>query len=97
MFRRGGPANDGIMTGLVNRTKHADNPFVTGIGKRTDVLAPEFETILDKYTPKTRLPLGAVGAALVGGTPIRDALTAGYTDFAKRDDAREAAIRGGAV
>jgi len=97
MFRRGGSTNDGIMSGLTDRTKHADNPFVTGIGKRTDVLAPEFETILDKYTPKTRLPLGAVGAALVQGTPIKQAITSGYTDFTKRDDAREAAVRTGAA
>jgi hypothetical protein len=97
MFRRGGSTNDGIMSGLTDRTKHANNPFVTGIGKRTDVLAPEFETILDKYTPKTRLPLGAVGAALVQGTPIKQALTSGYTDFTKRDDAREAAVRTGAA
>ena len=33
MFRRGGSSNEGIMTGLVDRTKHADNPFVTGIGQ----------------------------------------------------------------
>ena len=33
MFRRGGSPNQGIMTGLVDRTKHADDPFVTGIDR----------------------------------------------------------------
>ena len=45
--------------------------------------------------PKTRLPLGAVGAALVSGAPVRDALTTGYADFVRRDDARRAAAEKG--
>ena len=93
MFRRGGSTNDGIMSGLVDREKRSTGDF---IGKARE-FTPELESLLREFTPKTRLPLGAVGAALVQGTPIRDALTAGYTDFAKRDDAREAAIRSGAV
>jgi len=97
MFRRGGPANDGIMTGLVNRTKHADNPFVTGIGKRTDVLAPEFETILDKYTPKTKLPIGELGLNLASGMSFTDALRDPYKRFTTADDAREAAVKTGAA
>tara|TARA_R100001163_G_C5018062_1_gene161733 strand:- start:44 stop:850 length:807 start_codon:yes stop_codon:yes gene_type:complete len=97
MFRRGGPANDGIMTGLVDRTKHADNPFVTGIGKRTDVLAPEFETILDKYTPKTKLPIGELGLNLASGMSFTDALRDPYKRFTTADDAREAAVKTGAA
>jgi len=93
MFRRGGSTNDGIMSGLVDRDKRSTGDF---IGKARE-FTPELESLLREFTPKTRLPLGAVGAALVQGTPIRDALTAGYTDFTKRDDAREAAIRGGAA
>ena len=93
MFRRGGSTNDGIMSGLVDRDKRSTGDLIG----RARELTPELESLLREFTPKTRLPLGAVGAALVGGTPIRDALTAGYTDFAKRDDAREAAIRGGAA
>ena len=93
MFRRGGSTNDGIMSGLVDRDKRSTGDF---IGKARE-FTPELESLLREFTPKTRLPLGAVGAALVQGTPIRDALTAGYTDFTKRDDAREAAIRSGAV
>ena len=34
-----------------------------------------------------------MGAALVSGAPIRDALTTGYADFIRRDDARRAAAR----
>ena len=93
MFRRGGPTNDGIMSGLVDR----EQKQFGDVAGRARELTPELESLLREFTPKTRLPLGAVGAALVQGTPIRDALTAGYTDFAKRDDAREAAIRSGAV
>ena len=93
MFRRGGSTNDGIMSGLVDREKKSTGDLIG----RARELTPELESLLREFTPKTRLPLGAVGAALVGGTPIRDAITAGYTDFTKRDDAREAAIRGGAA
>ena len=93
MFRRGGSTNDGIMSGLTDREKRSTGDF---IGKAREY-TPELESLLREFTPKTRLPLGAVGAALVQGTPLRDALTAGYTDFTKRDDAREAAIRSGAV
>ena len=93
MFRRGGSTNDGIMSGLVDREQKSTGDLIG----RARELTPELESLLREFTPRTRLPLGAVGAALVGGTPIRDALTAGYTDFTKRDDAREAAIRSGAV
>ena len=93
MFRRGGSTNDGIMSGLVDREQKSTGDLIG----RARELTPELESLLREFTPKTRLPLGSVGAALVGGVPIRDALTAGYTDFAKRDDAREAAIRGGAA
>ena len=105
MFKRGGTVNNGIMTGIVDRTKHADDPFVTGIGKRTDVLAPEFETILDKYTPKTRLPIGQLGLNLASGKFAGDgflqnlvgSLQDPYRQFTKADDAREAAVRTGAA
>ena len=93
MFRRGGSTNDGIMSGLVDREKKQFGD----VAGRARELTPELESLLREFTPKTRLPLGAVGAALVQGTPIRDALTAGYTDFTRRDDKREAAIRSGAA
>ena len=94
MFRRGGSTNDGIMSGLTDREQYSN---AGKVGQSARDYISQFEPILREFTPKTRLPLGAVGAALVQGTPIRDALTAGYTDFTKRDDAREAAIRSGAV
>ena len=93
MFRRGGSTNDGIMSGLVDREQKSTGDLIG----RARELTPELESLLREFTPKTRLPLGAVGAALVQGTPIKQAITSGYTDFTKRDDAREAAIRSGAV
>ena len=93
MFRRGGSTNDGIMSGLVDREQLAN-----GTGLDVDRARLESKAIRDIFDelapiPKTRLPLGAVGAALVSGAPIRDALTTGYTDFIRRDDARRAAAR----
>ena len=93
MFRRGGSTNDGIMSGLVDREQLAN-----GTGLDVDRARLESKAIRDIFDelapiPKTRLPLGAVGAALVSGAPVRDALTTGYTDFIKRDDARRAAAR----
>ena len=67
MFRRGGKANEGIMSGLVDRTKLQDG---TDIGNMT---ADEFRAnlknlinIQDQFTPlpKTRIPLGEIGYAL---------------------------------
>ena len=98
MFRRGGSANDGIMSGLEDREKLSfgtRNPAMVGQSARDYI--EQFEPLLREFTPKTRLPLGAVGAALVQGTPIKEALAGGYSQFVKRDDAREAAIRKGAV
>ena len=97
MFRRGGSSNEGIMTGLVDRTKHADQPFVTSIGQKAAELTPELEALLRQYTPKTRLPLGAVGAGLLRGEGFRESLINPYLDYTKRDDAREAGIKGGAA
>ena len=93
MFRRGGSTNDGIMSGLVDRKQ-----LSSGTGLDVDRARLESKAIRDIFDelapiPKTRLPLGAVGAALVSGAPIRDALTTGYTDFIRRDDARRAAAR----
>ena len=93
MFRRGGSTNDGIMSGLVDR----EQKEFGDVAGRARELTPELESLLREFTPKTRLPLGAVGAAPIQGTPIKQAITSGYTDFTKRDDAREAAIRSGAV
>ena len=98
MFRRGGSTNDGIMSGLEDREKFATQGTILDVD-RARLESKAIQDIFDELAPipKTRLPLGTVGAALVSGAPIRDALTTGYADFVRRDDAREAAIRSGAV
>jgi len=105
MFRRGGSTNNGIMTGIVDRTKKASGDFVTNIGKRTDALAPEFQSILEKYTPKTKLPLGQLGFNLASGKFAGDGAIQNlirsaegpYAQFVKTDDARERDIRTGSA
>ena len=95
MFRRGGKANEGIMSGLVDRTKLANG---TDIGNMTE---DEFRanlknlmSIQDQFAPvsKTRLPLGEVGLALASGAPLVDALGAGYKKFVSEDDKRRALL-----
>jgi len=105
MFRRGGQVNNGIMTGIVDRTKKANGDFVTNIGKRTDALAPEFQSILEKYTPKTKLPLGQLGFNIASGKFAGDGAIQNlirsaegpYKQFVKTDDARERDIRTGSA
>ena len=101
MFRRGGPANDGIMSGLEDRKKFQDDPLknfdVENVGQSARGFIEQFEPLLREYTPKTRLPLGQVGFALASGVDPLQALGAGYSQFVKADDAREAAIRKGAA
>jgi len=98
MFRRGGTTNTGIMSGIVDRTKHQENPFP---GSTIDREAIEgntavLESILRQYTPKTRLPIGEFGLNLASGMTLTDALKKPYARFTQADDAREAAIKGGA-
>lgn len=105
MFRRGGQVNDGIMTGLTDRVKKKEGDFVTGIGKRTDALAPEFQSILEKYTPQTKLPLGQFGLNLASGKfagsgALQNLIGSAkdpYAQFVKTDDARERDIRTGSA
>jgi hypothetical protein len=94
MFKRGGAVNDGIMTGLEDREKLQEgtrDPKVIGQSAREYI--EQFEPLLREFTPKTRLPLGQVGFALASGVDPLQALGAGYTQFTKADDAREAAIK----
>ena len=99
MFKMGGSTNSGIMHGLVDRKGYADDTGIKSrvVAKSARDYISEFTPLLQEFTPKTRLPLGAVGASLVSGTPIKEALVGGYTDFTKRDDARTAGIQKGAV
>jgi len=89
MFRRGGKANEGIMSGLVDREQYSTG---TDIGNMT---ADEFRAnlknlmnIQDQFTPlpKTRIPLGEIGYALASGAPVTDALFTGYKKFVSDDD-----------
>tara|TARA_R100000655_G_scaffold86790_1_gene126865 strand:- start:84 stop:881 length:798 start_codon:yes stop_codon:yes gene_type:complete len=92
MFRRGGPANDGIMSGIEDRKKLANG---TGLDvDRARLESRAIDRIMSELAPipKTRLPLGTVGIALAQGAPIVDALGAGYKDFVRRDDIRRAAL-----
>ena len=54
MFRRGGTVNDGIMTGLTDRTQKSNGDIVG----RARELTPGFSELLSEFTPQTKLPLG---------------------------------------
>ena len=97
MFRRGGPTNTGIMSGLVDRKNYQKDGFVTTAGQKASKLTPELIDILEQYTPKTRLPIGEFGLNLASGMSLTDALRDPYKRFTRADDAREAAIKGGAA
>ena len=97
MFRKGGSSNKGIMTGLVDRKKYQKDGFVTTVGQTASKLTPELEALLEQYTPKTRLPIGEFGLNLASGMTLTDALRDPYKRFTRADDAREAAIKGGAA
>jgi hypothetical protein len=87
------------MSGLVDRTKHAKNPIVTGNIDRDKVRADiaGLSGILREFTPKTRVPIGRVGAKLVlGGDPLETILEE-YGRFVDKDERREAAISSGAT
>ena len=91
MFRRGGSTNNGIMTGLTDRKQLSDGSFDK---ERLKEQSKAFQDIMQELAPirKTRLPLGEVGLALAGGADPLTALEAGYRDFVKRDDVRQALL-----
>ena len=94
MFRKGGSSNKGIMTGLVDRKQYNLGSIdKEQVAKNVGVL----EEVLREYTPKTRLPIGEFGLNLASGMTLTDALKGPYARFTKGDDAREAAIKGGAA
>ena len=94
MFRRGGSTGDGIMSGLTDRKKFQDNPLQNFDKELTRERAKEFQDIMEELAPirRTRLPLGEVGFLLASGVDPIEALGAGYRDFVKRDDVRQALI-----
>ena len=94
MFNRGGSTNNGIMTGLKDRTGFANG---TKLGIDKDRTAEEMQLLVDLQNqfapvPKTRLPLGEVGANLVAGLPFGAAIQDPYKQFVKADDARDLAL-----
>jgi len=94
MFRKGGSPNKGIMTGLVDRKQYNLGSIdKEQVAKNVGVL----EEVLEQYTPKTRLPIGEFGLNLASGMTFTDALRDPYKRFTRADDAREAAIKGGAA
>jgi len=94
MFRKGGSPNKGIMTGLVDRKQYGNGSIDEEAVKGN---VETLEKILQQYTPKTRLPIGEFGLNLASGMTLTDALKSPYARFTKADDAREAAIKGGAA
>ena len=92
MFRRGGSANDGIMSGLEDRKQLANGTGLDVDRARLESMA--ISNIMNELAPipKTRLPLGTVGFALASGADPIDALGAGYQRFIKSDDARQLAL-----
>ena len=92
MFRRGGPANDGIMSGIEDRKQLANGTGLDVDRARLESMA--ISNIMDELAPipKTKLPLGTVGFALASGADPIDALGAGYQRFIKADDARQLAL-----
>ena len=93
MFKIGGSTNSGIMTGLVDRKGYSN----AGIVERAGELIPGFEELLTEYTPKTKLPIGMLGANLVAGMPFSEAVQKPYESFISADDARRAGIKTGAA
>ena len=91
MFRRGGKVNDGIMTGLEDRKQLANGTLNPDLARTQ---AQDIISIMDELSPvrKTPLPLGTVGFALASGVDPIQALGAGYQQFVKRDDARQALL-----
>ena len=94
MFRRGGKVNQGIMSGLVDRTNYENGAF----GNMTeDQIRSNIDMLVglqDQFAPvaKTRLPIGDVGLALVAGQSPIDALATGYKKFTSEDDKRRALL-----
>ena len=93
MFKTGGSTNSGIMHGLVDRKRYSN----AGIVERAGELIPGFEELLTEYTPKTKLPIGMLGANLVAGMPFSEAVQDPYKSFVSADDARRAGIKTGAA
>ena len=79
------------MSGIEDRKQLANGTLNPDLARTQ---AEDIINIMNELSPvkKTPLPLGTVGYALATGAPVTDALFAGYKDFVKRDDARQALL-----
>jgi len=101
MFRRGGQVNDGIMTGIVDRgIVDREQKKVGDVAGRARELTPELSSLLEEFTPQTKLPLGQFGLNLASGQFAGDGLLSNIagslrdplTQFTRADDARKAIL-----
>ena len=94
MFRRGGKVNQGIMSGLVDRTNYENGAFGNMTEDQIRSNIDMLTNLQNQFAPvaKTRLPLGDVGLALIAGQSPIDALATGYKKFTSEDDKRRALL-----
>ena len=94
MFRRGGKVNQGIMSGLVDRTNYKNGAFGNMTEDQIRSNIDMLTNLQNQFAPvaKTRLPLGDVGLALIAGQSPIDALATGYKKFTSEDDKRRALL-----
>ena len=92
MFRRGGSTNTGIMSGLVDRRNYSTGMFGSMTEDQIRSNIDLLRGLQDQFAPlpKTRLPIGDVGLALVSGADPIEALGIGYKKFVSEDDKRRA-------
>jgi len=94
MFRKGGSPNKGIMTGLVDRKQYAKGSIDREEARANiDILAD----VIGDFTPKPKLNYGGFGIKIASGVPVLQALSEGYGEYRKADDARTAGIKGTAT
>ena len=94
MFSRGGSTNEnnGIMTGLVDRTEknqggrigYAEGPT------QAEIYADEFyDQLSEIQPPKPRFNMGEMGLNLISGKGFRDSAINAYGKFTEADDAKQ--------
>tara|TARA_A100001011_G_C14297227_1_gene839024 strand:- start:1888 stop:2934 length:1047 start_codon:yes stop_codon:yes gene_type:complete len=96
MFRRGGAAGEGIMSGITDRANYENGGIdLSGINKeRLRGSAASIQSLLNEFAPvpKTRLPYGDYGINLALGMDPVEALRDPYAKFTKADDIRRAQL-----
>ena len=96
MFRRGGTAGEGIMSGITDRKNYDKGGIdLSGINKeRLRGSAASIQSLLNEFAPipKTKLPYGDYGINLALGMDPVEALRDPYAKFTKADDIRRAQL-----